>query len=234
MTAPPARLVVVDDEWVVGAHVAAALREAGHEVAPACTTAAEALALLDAAAADGRGVDCVVCDVYLGTGPTGLALCGELEARGVPYVLITGHDYREVVGGLGGLRPAGVVLKPIDERDLCCQVALALRGSGGGATLPVRHRGRRRAVPLASVRYLESANGDCVVHAPGRRYVHAGTLAATAERLPAGSFVRVHRRYVGNVRYVEGLRYGELALTGGERLPVGRRYYADAKAALGC
>ena len=230
-----ARLLVVDDEWAVGEGIAAALRDGGYDVSAVCATAAAALVALDAGACAGRPVDGVVCDVYLGAGPTGLALCDELERRGLPYVLVTGQDYRDVLGELGALRPGGIVLKPVNGRDLLSQVGLALRTATPPATLSVRHRGRRHALPLRAIRYLETADGDCVIHARGgRRYLHAETLTGTLTGLPPGTFARVHRRYAVNLRHVEGLRYGELALAGGARLPVGRRYYADLKEALRC
>ena len=200
-----------------------------------CITVDAALKALGTEMSAGEVVDGVVCDVYLGAGPTGLALCDELERRGLPYVLVTGHDYRAVLGDLGALRPGGIVLKPVDGRDLLSQVGLALRAAIPPATLTVRHRGRRRAVPLPTIRYLETADGDCVVHVlEGRRYVHAETLTGTLAGLPPGAFVQVHRRYAVNLRHIEGLRFGELALTGGGRLPVGRRYYTELKEALRC
>jgi DNA-binding response OmpR family regulator len=87
---PNIRVLVVDDEPIIGMELEALLREAGYDVVGPVGTVAEALAL----ARDGD-VDCALLDVKLGN-ETVFPLADELDKRGLPFIIVTGHS-RDIV-----------------------------------------------------------------------------------------------------------------------------------------
>jgi DNA-binding response OmpR family regulator len=99
------RILVVDDEPLLGILLADWLDELGHETIGPARDVASASALLDAALPDAA-----IIDVSLGS-ETGYPIAEYLMKRGVPFVFGTGH-------GQGGLPPCfsrhKILVKPYE------------------------------------------------------------------------------------------------------------------------
>ncbi|AHY59482.1 response regulator [Stenotrophomonas rhizophila] len=81
-----ARVLVVEDESLVAMMVEDCLIELGYEVAAVAPNVDAALAALQ-----GGGIDCAMLDVNLGGTPS-FPIAEALEARGIPYMFVTGYD----------------------------------------------------------------------------------------------------------------------------------------------
>jgi len=88
-----ARILLVDDEPLIGAITEEWLLDLGHTVVGPALDLASAMRL-----SEEGGVDAAVIDVTLGR-ESGYPLAEALEARGVPFVFATGY-------GKAGLEPA--------------------------------------------------------------------------------------------------------------------------------
>ena len=100
--------------------------------------------------------------------------------------------------------------------------------------LAVRRRGRIDLIALDELLYAQGADKYSeLVRFDGRRDLYDRTLAGLAASLPPG-FVRIHKSYlvrlsmVARLRVMRGSRYF-VELKTGQRLPVGRSYYAELK-----
>ncbi|MET4614675.1 CheY-like chemotaxis protein [Stenotrophomonas sp. 2619] len=81
-----ARVLLVEDESLVAMMVEDCLIELGYEVAAVAANVDAALAALQ-----GGGIDCAMLDVNLGGTPS-FPIAEALEARGIPYMFVTGYD----------------------------------------------------------------------------------------------------------------------------------------------
>lgn len=81
-----ARVLVVEDESLVAMMVEDCLIELGYEVAAVAPDVDAALAALQVG-----GIDCAMLDVNLGGTPS-FPIAEALEARGIPYMFVTGYD----------------------------------------------------------------------------------------------------------------------------------------------
>lgn len=127
---PPCRVLVIEDESLIGMLVEDTLSRAGCAVATAAT-GPEALALARAAAAP---PDVVVLDLVLPGGMSGLALLRRLRAlarRRLPAVVTTGTTptaaERLALDQAGGGPPVALLLKPYDPAALLAEVLAAAR-----------------------------------------------------------------------------------------------------------
>lgn len=109
------RVLLVEDESLVAMMVEDCLVELGYEVA---AVAASVDAALDALQAG--GIDCAMLDVNLGGTPS-FPIAEALEARGIPYMFVTGYDCAAIPAHF---RPRHGLQKPFRLRDL--QHALGL------------------------------------------------------------------------------------------------------------
>lgn len=92
------------------------------------------------------------------------------------------------------------------------------------AFLTVQNGNALIRVPLASVRYIESRRHYLVIRAPSGAFRVRARISEYAERLSCAGFVRIHRCYLVNARYIETVCANEVVLSDGERLPIGRTY----------
>ncbi len=80
------RVLVVEDEFMIGLDVSQQLASAGYEVVGLATSVTKALRLVDR-----PGCDIAVLDVNLG-GQTCEAVAETLRASGKPFVVLTGYS----------------------------------------------------------------------------------------------------------------------------------------------
>ena len=239
---PAVRILIVEDEPLIAEDLRGHLDELGYEVCGSCDNALDAMAEIAA-----QKPDLLLLDINLGDGADGVELAQKVNAKyRVPFIFVTSHSDKATLQRVKAVRPAGFIIKPFDEDDLRTQIEIALarhaaqgdagtppgevqqQGSQASDVLFVRDRGRRVKVPVQEIRYVEADNNYVVVHTAERRYVTACSLTSMAERLPSSSFVRIHRRYLVDVRRITGLSEREAHL-GELVLPVGKTHKEELR-----
>ncbi len=104
------RILVVEDDCLVGMIVKDMLEEAGAEVMGPVPGLGQALAL-----AEEGGIDAAVLDVNLGEGETSFPLADRLAALGVPFLFATGNPQ---AAACSAHRDRPRLPKPFRELDL--------------------------------------------------------------------------------------------------------------------
>jgi two-component system, response regulator PdtaR len=126
------RILIVEDDAVLGMVADAALEAAGHMIAGPAFDAGEASALAAEA-----GADLALVDINLEGNDEGIALARQLHERfGIPTLFVSGQVATARANRDAAL---GLLPKPYDIDDLVAAAAYmeALIG-GGGAPLPAR------------------------------------------------------------------------------------------------
>ena len=110
-----ARVLVVEDEFVVAAHIEGSLSTLGYEVVGTAATREDAVRL----AGEFRP-DIVLMDIQLATGQMeGIQAAREIRERyGLPVVYLTAHSDPDTLQEAKLTEPYGYVLKPFSEREL--------------------------------------------------------------------------------------------------------------------
>lgn len=105
--------------------------------------------------------------------------------------------------------------------------------------LSFKEDNRHCIVAYDDIIFLSSKARHTVVHTAERDFESSQMLKEMVSKLPEDSFVRIHKQYCVNLKYVSGLEYligGQYELTlkdpGITRLPVGHRYSGVLKAKL--
>ncbi|MCF7750105.1 response regulator [Bacillus subtilis subsp. subtilis] len=118
------RVLLVEDESLVAMMVEDCLIELGYDVAAVAASVEAALAAVQAGT-----IDCAVLDVNLGGTPS-FPVAEALEARGIPYMFVTGYDGAAIPAHF---RPRHGLQKPFRVRELqealagMCKAPLELR-----------------------------------------------------------------------------------------------------------
>ena len=107
------RVLVVEDEFLIGLDIGQQLADAGFEVVGPATSVAKALKLIAQ-----RGCDIAVLDVNLG-GETCEPVAQKLRASGKPFVVLTGYSPDNLVPSFND---ATILTKPPCVDDLLTAV----------------------------------------------------------------------------------------------------------------
>lgn len=119
-----ARILIVEDEFLIALVASDALADAGHTIVGVASTFEAGLAL-----ARSERPDLAVLDVRIASARDGIDLALLLRAElGIPAVFTTGSRDDANVRRASPAQPAGWLLKPYTEADLVAAVAEALDG----------------------------------------------------------------------------------------------------------
>jgi two-component system, response regulator PdtaR len=120
-SAPPRRVLIVEDEALVALALEAMVQDAGHIVVGVATNAAAGVAL-----AVDLAPEVVLMDIRLGpAGDAGIAAAGAIRGRTAAAVIfVTAHATAAIMGRIGSAVPSAKVLaKPGDATELAEAIA---------------------------------------------------------------------------------------------------------------
>jgi DNA-binding LytR/AlgR family response regulator len=246
------RVLAVDDEPpALGELVYLLERTPAISAVTAAGSAAEALAALQSAE-----FDAVFLDIRM-PGIDGIQLAGLLArfATPPPVVFVTAYDSHAVAAF--DVAAADYLLKPIRAERLEQAVQRVRRridslkaGTGEAApaapaaapgpppdeTIAVELGGVTRYVRRSDVVYVEAQRDYVRLCTRTGGHLVRVPLATLEDRWADVGFLRVHRRYLVNSAFVEGLRSSagmvSVDLGSGQSVPVSRRFAAAVRAAL--
>jgi two-component system response regulator AlgR len=201
-------------------------------------------------------VDVVLADIRM-PGMDGIELAGHLGALTAPPALIFTTAYDNFAVQAFDLNALDYLLKPVraqrlltalqkvhgapaPDRALLASLGQAVRG-GGRTHLSCHERGRLLLVPVAEVLYFKADLKYVTARTRDREYLLDEALTHLEEEF-AERFIRLHRAVLVARSALAGFEkaagddaeaYGWALLRGvPDRLPVSRRQWAPAKAAL--
>jgi diguanylate cyclase (GGDEF)-like protein/PAS domain S-box-containing protein len=121
MVAPP-RILIVEDERIVAADLAAVLRQLGYEVTGMAASADQALALVEA-----DRPDLALMDIRIRGDRDGIDVAGVLRARfRIPVVFVSAFADDVTIERARQTQPFGYLVKPFSDRELRSAIEVAL------------------------------------------------------------------------------------------------------------
>ena len=115
-------ILVVEDEAIVAADLAAKLETLGYHVAGITAAGEEAVAL-----AQSSRPQLVLMDIQLAGAMDGIAAAEAIQRRyDVPVIYLTAHSDSPTLARAKQSGPFGYILKPFEERELAAQIELAI------------------------------------------------------------------------------------------------------------
>jgi DNA-binding LytR/AlgR family response regulator len=86
-------------------------------------------------------------------------------------------------------------------------------------------------VPLADIRYIESLDDYVKVYLPNKMLITRESITTLADKLPADTFVRIHRSFLVSAKAVNSIASDGVEIDG-KLLPFGRSFKQGALAGL--
>lgn len=249
------RVLIVDDEPPARTRLRRLLEgEDGVDLLGECRTGAEAIASIEREAPD-----LVFLDVQM-PGLDGFHVIEGLDVARLPaIVFVTGFD--EYAFHAFQVHAVDYLLKPVGRERFHTALARAReRLALGDSTAPdarllamvaelraarsrherlaVKHDGRVQFVRINDLDWVEAAANYVRLHAHGAVYILRESMKSMEARLPADSFLRIHRSTIVNferVREIQPWFHGEYIalLNDGTKLVVGHAYAGRLRELIG-
>ena len=172
--------------------------------------------------------DLIISDVYFENKPHGLELIDISDALVKPLILITADTRKEIFDLANKLHKVTYMVKPFHHLTLQSCIDMVMKDTN--AIIPfddkfcyVRdYTGRKVKLNYSGILFIKADGNFCHIQCMTEHYMIRISLAKFSQELDSG-FVRVHKSFIVNKKYVESITSNYLIVVKQE-IPIGRKY----------
>lgn len=180
-----------------------------------------------------RRYDLLLLDIDM-PGMDGISLGRELRERRDQVDILFISNREDLVFDSLRVNPVGFIRKSRFLEDMPGVVGqyLEVRRQRSRRSVVVLKEGASvRPVPVSSICYVEGQRKHQLVHVEGeeRPITLLRTMGELEEELSGEGFIRIHKGYLVNYRFIQMIEGGEVLLSTGEHLPMSRRKDRETK-----
>ena len=227
------KILIVEDEMVIGANISLQLAELGYEVTGIVPRGEEALKHL----AD-NPPDILLLDINLKGNLDGIETAEKMqETQNIPIIYLTANSDDVHFTRAKKTHPYGFISKPYKKLDLQRTIELTLiQIASNGETentlqnfdslilsdsIFVRHLNSMVKVDINDILYIEAERNYCRIYSKNKEYLLVMTLKDMDEKLPTKHFLRVHRSFIVNIAQINEVATSHIVI-GKKAIPISK------------
>jgi DNA-binding LytR/AlgR family response regulator len=212
------KILIVEDEMIIGAKVSMFLTELGYEVAGILPRAEEALLQIEE-----NKPDIVLLDIQLKGEMDGIALARILQTEHqIPVIFLTANSDDATFKRAKEAKPYAFLAKPFKKLDLQRALELTIsllanqtntvqKDAASGEDTPyilsdrifVRNKDRMVKILFEAILYIEAERNYCRIFTKNKEYLLTMPMKSLEEQLPTALFQRIHRSHIVNLAQVD-------------------------------
>jgi DNA-binding LytR/AlgR family response regulator len=229
------KILVVEDEMLIGAKIAMFLSELGYEVTAILPRAEEALVHIVE-----NKPDLALLDVQLKGEMDGITLAELLQKQhSLPIIFLTANSDDATFQRAKGAKPFAFLAKPFRKTELqrAIELAISRMADEAGSNSPdapstseestyllddrifVRYKDRMVKIVLDDIRHVEADRNYCRIFTQNKEYLLTMPMKALEDKLPPAKFQRIHRSHIVNLAHVDEVAEGDVII-GAKHLPL--------------
>lgn len=225
--------LIVEDEYIIAETISDILKSVGCKSVRIADSTEDAIKQIEM-----LKPTMVLTDINLGKEKTGVDLGELLHSKfQIPFIYITSHTSPEILGKAKHTRPNAYIVKPFKDEDLLVAIELALFNTQESITANIESKeilikeGRAMVRILCdSIKSLETDGNYVTINLhDGKRRVVRIPLSELQQQLPKTQFIRIHKSYIVNKKFVDEIRSSTIVIQK-EELPIGRSYQEEVAA----
>lgn len=230
---PKIKILIVEDEMVIGANVSLQLTELGYKVTGLVSRGEEALKHIAE-----NPPDILLLDINLKGNLDGIETAEKMqETQNIPIIYLTANSDDTNFNRAKKTHPFGFISKPYKKLDLQRTIELTLSqiASNGDASnalqnldslilsdsIFVRHLNSMVKVDINDILYIEAERNYCRIYSKNKEYLLVMTLKDMDEKLPSKHFLRVHRSFIVNISQINELATSHIVI-GKKAIPISK------------
>ncbi len=212
----PVKILIVEDEMVIGANISLQLSSLGYEVTGILPRGEEALLHTKE-----NKPDLVLLDINLKGELDGIETGSLIQKEyKTPIIYLTANTDEDHFNRAKQTNPYAFISKPFKKLDLQRAIELTInqvqneQGSKQeeiaasshfilSDSIFVRHHEKMVKVIIQDILYIEAERNYCRIYSKDKEYLLVITLKDMDHRLPSKHFLRIHRSYIINIAQVK-------------------------------
>lgn len=212
------KILVVEDEMLIGAKIAMQLTNMGYEVSGILPRGEEAILHVK-----DNNVDILLLDINLKGELDGIETARQIQMQSnIPIIYLTANADEATFNKAKTTRPAAFISKPFKQLDLQRAIELTISRMAEKETGPhtnnetgdgqhfilkdrifIRSKDKMIKIMVTDILYIEADRNYSRIFTGNKEYLLSVTLKAIEEKLSMDLFVRIHRSYIINIAQVE-------------------------------
>jgi DNA-binding LytR/AlgR family response regulator len=227
------KILIVEDEMLIGANISLQLNELGYEVTGIIPRGEEALEHIE-----DNPPDIILLDINLKGNLDGIETAVEMQkTRDIPVIYLTANTDDAHFNRAKETHPYGFISKPFKKLDLQRTIELTInqmdtkiRNDTDSESqnsdsfilsdcIFVRHLNSMVKVDIKDILYIEAERNYCRIFSSSKEYLVVMALKEMDEKLPHKHFFRIHRSYIINLSQIKEIAATHMVI-GNKALPV--------------
>jgi len=185
-------------------------------------------------------VDLLLADIMIKGDKDGIELARQVRLLyQMPIVFITAYSENEVLKRALEIEPDGYLLKPFNKENLKTTIALAFSSYNNRAgkpsskildnkTIQIRDKGFKLLISVDDIVVAKADGLYTKIFTKTKSYVVRDILKDIESKLPEEQFLRVHKSYVVNKKYIKSFN-GKFVIVDDQFIPIRRGYFKVLK-----
>ena len=217
------KILIVEDEVLIAVNIQQIVEAHGHHVIGSAISYNEAIEIIDQ-----QSVDLVLLDIRLYGTKSGIDVANYINAleEPIPIIFLTSQTDEINLAKTLEVRPAGIISKPIQHATLHATIRLVLHKRNSSSdqigSLVVRLKYKRYDIPYSDILFVKSDHVYVHIYlVDGSTLMKRTSISSLIKEMPSEYFLRSHRSYIINKKYVKDYKAERLILQG-HSIPVSR------------
>jgi len=235
----PAKILIVEDEMIIGANISLQLTKLGYEVTGIVSRGEEALNHVRQ-----HKPDIVLMDIQLKGNLDGIETVQLMhKVIDIPVIYLTANADQEHFNRAKSTNPYAFISKPFKKMDLQHAIELIIDKlepkdltveNDDFCVSPfvqtdsifVRRNERMIKIMIKDIYYFEADRNYCKIFAKNKDCLLVMTLKEIDEKLPQEHFLRIHRSFIINLSHVDEVA-GSHVVIGRKAIPLSKSLRAE-------
>lgn len=234
------KILIVEDEMLIGAKISMFLTELGYDVTGLLPRAEEAIQN-----ASENPPDIALLDIQLKGSMDGITLAQRLnDEHHIPVIFLTANSDDATFQRAKMAKPYAFLAKPFKKTDLQRALELTIQRMAEQAPVSVaeksekedvfvmsdrifvRYKDQMHKIKFENLLYLEAERNYCRMVTHTKEYLLTMPMKRLEDQLPAAAFQRIHRSYIVNMALIDTI--SEESVTIFQKvLPLSKSYRDD-------
>ncbi len=203
------RILVVEDDMIIGANISLQLTNLGYEITGIESRGEETISHVRT-----NRPDLILMDIQLKGVLSGIDTVKAIQKFcDLPVIYLTANSDEVTFNKAKETRPQAFIAKPFNNLELQRTIELVINQIDEKKNLPksiqeievlgdrifVRHHGKMEKILLDDILFIEADRNYCTIVTDNRNFTLTSTLKAMEEKLTKSHLIRIHRSYMVNI-----------------------------------